>query len=144
MLEQMAYVTGAPQGTRQFGHGEGSGRRPMARPGRAHAATILCAGLPRWEAQRTGASGNADGSGVLCLDVVVDPVQGALDGLLPQAQGALAGLLVHGRLPALVLGPVVDDVLLALPEADGDTGRVGGPQGGGLDDLRPHDGHRSE
>src|SRR5699024_3031517 len=87
------------------------------------------------------ARGRGAGSAVQRLRVLVDPVEGALDGLLPQAEVALAGLLVHRGLPALVLGPVVDDVLLAVPEADGDAGRVGGAERGRLDDLRAHHGH---
>src|SRR5699024_11283901 len=80
-------------------------------------------------------------SAVQRLRVLVDPVEGALDGLLPQAEVALAGLLVHRGLPALVLGPVVDDVLLAVPAADGDAGRVGGADRGGLEALRSHPRH---
>src|SRR5699024_12316393 len=85
-----------------------SARRPSSEargPGPA-----LVARPGRW---RSGLSAPCAGPGVerpasvvQRLDVLVDPVQGALDGLLPQAQQPLPGLLVHGGLPALVLGPV--------------------------------------
>src|SRR5690625_3693805 len=113
----------------------GPGPALVARPGRWRSGlSVRCAG-PGVE---------RPASVVQRLDVLVDPVQGALDGLLPQAQQPLPGLLVHGGLPALVLGPVVDDVLLALPEADGDAGGVGGTERGGLDDLRSHHGNAQD
>src|SRR5690606_8440353 len=80
--------------------------------------------------------------GILLLDglgVLVDPVEGLGDGLLPVAVQALPLLLAHLRGPALVLGPVVDDVLLTAEEPDRDAGGVGRAEGGRLGHLRAHD-----
>ena len=52
-------------------------------------------------------------------------------------------LLLHGGLPAGTLGPVVHHVLRAGPEADGDTGRVGSAQSGGLNNLGANHRHAS-
>ncbi len=70
--------------------------------------------------------------------VVVDPVEGLRDRLLPLAELALALGRLHRGLPALGLGPVGDDVLLAGPEADGDARRVGCAEGRRLRDHREH------
>src|SRR5690606_10098688 len=77
----------------------------------------------------------------LLLHVLVHPLEGLRHGLLPVAVEALALAGLHRRAPALVLGPVVDDVLLALPEPDRDARGVRGTERRGLRDLRPHDVH---
>src|SRR2546423_717173 len=63
--------------------------------------------------------------------VRLHPVEGAGDRLLPLLVELLPGGVVHRRVPLLVLGPVVADVVLALPEADRQAGRVGRAEGGG-------------
>src|SRR5699024_9489408 len=81
-------------------------------------------------ARRCGRCGAGSGLGVL-----VHPVEGLRDGLLPVPVQPLALVLLHLRGPAAVLGPVVDHVLLTGPEPDRDPGGVGGAQRGGLGDL---------
>src|SRR5664279_1921548 len=72
------------------------------------------------------------------LDVSIDPVEGLRNGLLPVAVDASDLVRVGGRRPALVLGPVVDDVLLAVPEAGRDAGCIGGTECGRLSDDRTY------
>src|SRR3954469_10858228 len=74
----------------------------------------------------------------------VEPVEGPRDGLLPELVVLVALGGVHLRLPALVLGPVVADVVLAGPEAGGEARGVRGAQGGGLGHDRPDDRHAEE
>src|SRR4051794_31167726 len=58
----------------------------------------------------------------------VEPVEGPRDGPLPVLEVLVALVGVHLRLPALVLGPVVADVVLAGPEPGRQAGRVGGAE----------------
>src|SRR6478735_9217293 len=62
--------------------------------------------------------------------VRVEPVEGPRDGLLPELVVLVALGGVHLRLPALVLGPVVADVVLAAPEPGGEARGVRRAQGG--------------
>ena len=63
------------------------------------------------------------------------PHQGAFDGLVPAVQKLGAAGAVHGGVKLLVHGPVVADILGALPVAHGQTGQIGRAQSGGLDAM---------
>src|SRR3954469_14769597 len=73
--------------------------------------------------------------------VRVEPVERAGDRLLPVAEVLVALVGVHGRLPALVLDPVLAQVLLLASEPGGEPRRVGGPERRGLGHLRPDHRH---
>src|SRR4051812_157271 len=62
----------------------------------------------------------------------VEPVEGPRDGLLPELVVLVALGGVHVGLPALVLGPVVAQVVLAGPEPGRQAGRVRGAERRGL------------
>src|SRR5919197_4331124 len=74
----------------------------------------------------------------------VEPVERPGDGLLPVLEVLVALRGVHLRLPALVLGPVVADVVLAGPEPGRQTGRVGGAERRGLGHRGPDDRHAED
>src|SRR6266550_9055270 len=57
--------------------------------------------------------------------VLVEPVEGPRDGLLPEPVLLFAFIRVHPGLPLLVLAPVGAQVLHLRPEADGEAGGVG-------------------
>src|ERR671931_885211 len=69
----------------------------------------------------------------------VEPVERPGDGLLPVLEVLVTLAGVHLRLPALVLRPVVADVVLAGPEPGRQAGRVGGAERGGLGHRGPDD-----
>src|SRR5205085_3159463 len=56
--------------------------------------------------------------------------------LLPVLEVLVALRRVHLRLPALVLTPVLPEVLLAVPQPGGETRGVGSAERGGLGNLR--------
>lgn len=58
------------------------------------------------------------------------------------ARGALAG--GEGGGEAALLGPLVGDFIGGLPEADGESGEVGGAEGGCFDDPGPGDGESEQ
>ena len=60
--------------------------------------------------------------------VLVDPVEGLRDGLLPEPQLTLALVGVHLGLPARVLLPVRAQLVEVRPEADREAGRIGRPE----------------
>src|SRR5260363_350973 len=91
-------------------------------------------GAPRWKARGTTCQQFIRIRARSLLDVVVHPVEGLSDSLLPVAEQTFALILVHLGFPALVLGPVVGDVILAFPETDSDASGVGGAQSGGFGD----------
>ena len=69
------------------------------------------------------------------------PSRGSAHGLLPARVLALALVLVHLRLPALVLGPALAELVLVGPEAGRQAGGVGGAERGRLGHLRADHGH---
>src|SRR5206468_85223 len=69
----------------------------------------------------------------------VEPVEGPRDGLLPELVVLVALGGVHLGLPALVLGPVVAQVVLAGPEPGRQPGRVRGAERRGLRHLGADD-----
>src|SRR5439155_16714279 len=73
--------------------------------------------------------------------VLVEPVEGPRDGLLPERVLLFALGRVHLGLPLLVLAPVGAQVLDLRPEADREAGRVGGAERCGLDHRRPDHRH---
>src|SRR5690606_21208036 len=71
---------------------------------------------------------------------VGDPAHGPLDGLEPALVLTVAGVRVHAGGPLGGPAPVGAQVVGAVPEADGETGGVGGAEAGGLGDHRAHHG----
>src|SRR5919112_4030525 len=68
---------------------------------------------------------------------VLEPVEGPRDRLLPVLEVLLALARVHLGLPALVLLPVLAQVLDLAPEPDRETGGIGGDERRRLGHLRP-------
>src|SRR5262249_52070383 len=132
--------------------------RPMKRP-----AAIAAASVTRTSSSARLRSGSGGGSGEAPSGVEstvaataggegrpplpdaelsgirVEPVEGPRDGLLPELVVLVARRGVHPRLPALVLGPVVADVVLAGPEAGREARRVRRAERCRLGDDRPDD-----
>src|SRR3954451_8911010 len=78
------------------------------------------------------------------VSVRLEPVEGPRHGLLPERVVLVALGRVHARLPALVLGPVLAQILLVTPEARREPGRVRRAERGRLGHLRPDDRHAEE
>src|SRR5690348_15806322 len=72
--------------------------------------------------------------------LVFDPAHGPLDGLEPALVLTVADVRVHVGGPFRGPAPVGAQVLGVGPEADGQTGGVGGAEAGGLGDHRAHHG----
>src|SRR5438270_247343 len=87
---------------------------------------------PRWRARPRRISTPAR---------LLEPVERPGDGLLPVFVVLVALRRVHLRLPALVLAPVLAQVLLAVPEASGEARGVSGSKRRGLRDLWTDDRH---
>ena len=94
---------------------------------RGHAASSL--------ARRGGAPERATPSGA-CSLLVLEPVEGPRHGLLPVLEVLVARAGVHLGLPALVLLPVLAQVLLLGPEPGREARGVRGAQRRGLRDDR--------
>src|SRR3954462_12244978 len=78
-------------------------------------------------------------SGLLRLFLAVEPVERAGHGALPVLVVLVALRGLHLRLPALVLDPVLAQVLDLVPEPGREARRVGRAQRRRLGDRRPDD-----
>src|SRR3954454_19794811 len=67
------------------------------------------------------------------------PVERPLDRLAPFTIEAGPLVTGPGRMPALVRGPVADEILRVRPEPGRQSGRIGGSERRRLDHLRAHD-----
>ena len=74
-----------------------------------------------------------------CLYSVFRPSESLADSLLPLLELSFSGIFFHLRNEFLVESPVLDDILLAVPEAHCKACQVGSAHSGGLDALRPLD-----
>ena len=71
-------------------------------------------------------------------------MQGATDGIGPALIEFGSGVCIHHRFEGSVDIPVIDDVLLVVPEADFETGEIGSAFGCGFDDGRTVDRHAED
>src|SRR3954465_399782 len=94
-------------------------------------------------ARRGGGPERAPPPGAWSL-LVLEPVEGPRDGLLPVLEVLVALALVHLGLPALVLLPVLAQVLLLGPEAGREARGVRGAQRRGLRHDGPDDRHAEQ
>src|ERR1044071_1671408 len=124
------------------------GRYPVASgPRRERLADVRCRGCPghEWRERSCIAEYPFQGSTQhFLVSVSLEPVEGPRHGLLPELVVLVALGGVHRRLPALVLGPVLAQVLLVAPEARREPGRVRRAERGGLGHLRPDDWHAEQ